>query len=280
MRGGINMHNKQDNDQVIKQAVKEHYAGLVEGKSCGCCSPAVTGIDGFGQSNYTPGFLDEVPGEAAAYSFGCGNPMAFAGVKEGQTVVDIGSGAGLDVIIAARAAGPDGMVIGLDMTPEMLRQGQENAAKAGLYNTAFVLGDAENIPLDDDIADWVISNCVINLSPDKMAVFREISRILKPGGQILISDMVAENIPPQLLESLSAWTGCIAGAIPEEDYLEAVTAAGLQQLQVVDRMDYDLSGFKSLLEEYFPGQGESLFAMAQKHGLRVSSIRLSALKPS
>ncbi len=143
-----------------------------------------------------------------------------------------------------------------------------------------MLGDAENIPLDDGIADWVISNCVINLSPDKMQVFREISRILKPGGQILISDMVVENMPPQLLDSLSAWTGCIAGAIPEKDYLEAVAAAGLEQLQVVDRMDYDLSGFKPLLEEYFPGQGESLFAMAQKHGLRVSSIRLSALKPN
>lgn len=268
------------NDRTIKQAVKEHYAGLVTGKSCGCCSPTVTGIEGFGQSNYTHEFLDEVPGGAASNSFGCGNPLAFAGVQEGQTVVDIGSGAGLDVIIAARAVGPEGIVIGLDMTPEMIAQGQENAAKAGLFNVTFVLGEAENIPLDDCLADWVVSNCVINLSPDKVQVFREISRILKPGGRILISDMVVDNMPAQLLESLSAWTGCIAGAIPETDYLQAVTAAGLEQVKVVDRMDYDLSGFKSLLEEYFPGEGESLLTRAQQQGFTVSSIRLSAVKPA
>jgi arsenite methyltransferase len=269
-----------ENDRTIKQAVKEHYAGLVTGKSCGCCSPTVTGIEGFGQSNYTHEFLDEVPGGAASYSFGCGNPLAFAGVQEGQTVVDIGSGAGLDVIIAARAVGPEGIVIGLDMTPEMIAQGQENAAKAGLFNVTFVLGEAENIPLDDCLADWVVSNCVINLSPDKEQVFREISRILKPGGRILISDMVVDNMPAQLLESLSAWTGCIAGAIPETDYLQAVTASGLEQVKVVDRMDYDLSGFKPLLEEYFPGEGESLLTRAQEQGFRVSSIRLSAVKPA
>jgi SAM-dependent methyltransferase len=269
-----------DNDRAIKQAVKDHYAGLVSGKSCGCCSPTVTGIVGFGQSNYTSNFLEDVPGEAAAYSFGCGNPLAFAGVKEGQTVVDIGSGAGLDVIIASRAVGPEGTVIGLDMTPEMIKQGQENVGKAGLFNVLFVLGEAENIPIDDGIADWVVSNCVINLSPDKEQVFREISRILKPGGQILISDMVVDNLPDQLLESLSAWTGCIAGAIPEKDYLAAVAAAGLEQISVIDRMDYDLSGFKPLLEEYFPGRSESLLAPAKEQGLRVSSIRLSAVKPN
>lgn len=266
----------------IKQAVKEHYAGRVKNAGCGCgsgcCSPSTSVKEGFGSSNYTQEDLTGIPQDAAINSFGCGNPLAFAGIKEGQTVVDIGSGAGLDAIMAARKVGPGGMAIGLDMTPEMIQRAEENVRKAGLDNVKFVLGDAENMPLEAETADWVISNCVINLSPDKEQVFREIYRILKPGGRILISDMVAENLPEELLNSFSAWAGCVAGAITEKDYLAAVAKAGLQDIQVVDRMDYDLSIAKPYLEEYFPGKGDAILEALTDRGTKVSSIRLSASK--
>lgn len=273
-----------ENGRDLKQAVKEHYAGLVGGSGCGCgsgcCGPAPALPAGFGSANYTRGELAGVPAEAAVHSYGCGNPLAFAGVQEGDTVVDIGSGAGLDAIMAARRVGPAGRVIGLDMTPEMIQRAEENVRRAGLTNVEFVLGEAEEMPLPARTADWVISNCVINLSPDKERVFREIHRILKPGGRLLISDMVAENLPGELLDSFNAWAGCLAGAIPEQDYVAAAVRAGLQDVRVVDRVDYDLSIARPYLEERFPGEADAILRDLAARGTRVSSIRLSANKPA
>lgn len=274
------MQNRSD----IKKAVKEHYAGRVNNTGCscgdGCCSPSGSTVQGFGISNYAREDLESIPKEAAVNSFGCGNPLAFSDIKEGETVLDIGSGAGLDAIIAAKRVGASGMVIGLDMTPEMIRKAEDNVRKAGLDNVRFVLGDAENMPLATESVDWVISNCVINLSPDKEQVFREVYRVLKPGGRILISDIVAENLPQELMESFSAWAGCIAGAIPEREYLAAATKAGLQDVRVLDRVDYDLSIVEPYLKEYFPGKGDVVRATMAEKGTRVSSIRLSAIKPA
>jgi SAM-dependent methyltransferase len=270
--------NKTSKDR-IKKAVKEYYAGQLSDCQCsgGCCSTIATA--GIGSVNYDAHDLSGVPQDAASHSFGCGNPLSFAGVSKGQTVVDIGSGAGLDAIIAARAVGPEGMVIGLDMTPEMIVRAQENVRQAGFFNVTFLLGDAESIPLEANIADWVVSNCVINLSPDKQQVFREIFRILKPGGKILISDMVVENLPEQFQEDLSTWAGCIAGAIPESEYIRAVSQAGFSEITVPDRVEYNLTESGGLVEICFPGESESVITRLSAAGTRVSSIRLSAVKP-
>lgn len=155
-----------EKDRLIKQAVKEHYAGYVkEGSSC--CDVGGCELDKIGGVNYNAQELADIPREAVSNSFGCGNPLAFAGVKEGDIVVDIGSGAGLDAILAAKAVGTTGTVIGIDMTPEMILQAEENVRRAGVHNVTFILGEAENLPLDQETTDWVISNCVINLSPNK-----------------------------------------------------------------------------------------------------------------
>ena len=277
--------------EAVKRTVREHYGKAVSGESRGrgCCGPgadccsgasAPATVDGFGVTNYTGVELENVPVDAAKYSFGCGNPLAFSDVQEGQTVVDIGSGAGLDTIIAARRVGPAGRVIGLDMTPEMIQTARRNAAQAGLSNVTFLQGDAENMPLADETADWVISNCVINLAPDKEQVFREVFRILKPGGRMLISDVVAENLPPQVLYSSEAWCACIAGAVSEAEYLSAVQAAGFQEVRVVSRVEIDPRSAASLVGLDHGGKPEVTVQIAAEHGTRVASIKVAARKPA
>lgn len=249
-----------DKERLIKQAVKEHYAGYVK-QGSSCCDVGGCELDKIGGVNYNEQELAGIPQEAVSNSFGCGNPLAFAGIKEGDTVVDIGSGAGLDAILAAKAVGVSGIVIGVDMTPEMIRQAEENVRQAGLQNVTFIFGEAENLPLEQETADWVISNCVINLSPNKQQVFQEIFRILKPGGSFLISDMVAENLPVEMDEDLTAWCNCITGAIPEKEYLNIVEKAGFVHVEVVDRVEHKLSGLTDI------------------KNVSVASIRLSAFKP-
>ena len=228
--------------------VKDSYADMLKGaqESSACCtsSPAAR-LAGYEET--------EQHGEAAGASFGCGNPLAFAGVQPGDTVLDLGSGAGLDLLIAAEKTGTSGRVIGIDMTDEMIEAARANAARAGCDNIEVRRGMIEDLPVEDASVDWVISNCVINLAPEKAPVFSEIARVLKPGGQFSISDIVVDTLPDWIRESAAAWSACVAGAISEQDYLAGLSAAGLEDVKVVDRMVYDAGQLRAILSEDIPG---------------------------
>jgi arsenite methyltransferase len=242
-------------EQKVKQEVRERYTqALVTGdgccgssaeiQKCGCCGP--DSAESFFPSDrvvlragYTADELVRLPREATANSFGCGNPLAFTGVQPGQTILDIGSGAGIDCLIAARKVGPRGKVIGIDMTPAMITKAQENGSKAGMSNVEFRIGEAENMPVEAGTVDWIISNCVINLSPNKPAVFREAFRVLKSGGHFSISDIMVEKLPWFFRRSSSLYTSCVAGAIPETRYLDGLRQAGFVDLEVTERIVYD-----------------------------------------
>lgn len=236
----------------IKEAVQRGYTQAVQGGTS-CCAPStlVTLEQKKAKLTHVLGYaaedLEKLPEAAVASAFGCGNPLAFSGVQPGQVVLDIGSGAGIDCLLAAQKVGPTGRVIGLDMTPAMLARATENAHQAGTTNVEFRLGDAEHMPVEDASVDWVISNCVINLAPDKAGVFREVYRILKPGGRVAISDIVlGDTLPDAVVASIDALVGCVAGAVKEADYLEAMRLAGLAEIAVMSRLVYEeeqLRGF-------------------------------------
>jgi N-acetylglutamate synthase-like GNAT family acetyltransferase/SAM-dependent methyltransferase len=234
-------------------------------------------------AGYGEGELSSLPADAVQNSFGCGNPLAFAGVEAGQVVLDIGSGAGIDCLIAAEKVGSAGRVIGLDMTPEMIERARRNAREAGASNVEFRLGDAEKMPVDDASVDWVISNCVINLSPDKPAVFREISRVLKPGGRISISDIVAEDLPAAIRDSRDAWTGCLAGAISEVEYVRGLEAAGLRGVRASSRLVYDASQLQGLFGDsacgLTPGTCGDIGPLADAAAGKIWSAKFEGVKP-
>jgi ubiquinone/menaquinone biosynthesis C-methylase UbiE len=189
--------------------------------------------------------LASIPAEANM-GLSCGNPTAFASLREGETVVDLGSGGGLDVFLAARKVGPTGKAIGIDMTPEMLELARANAAKTGLTNVEFYQSTIDRLPLADASVDCVISNCVINLAPDKPAVFREIARVLKPGGRLAVSDIALKRpLPEEIGQNLLAYVGCIAGAIPIEEYRASLLAAGFAHVQLVDT-NSDLNVYRKM----------------------------------
>ncbi len=254
------MNSRNIEEEKIKKEVKNKYGGLVSStKSSSCCAPQTSCCSSTDSmkgnlvklAGYEEELLNKLPAESVENSFGCGNPLSFSDVKEGQTVVDIGSGAGIDCFIASEKVGKSGKVIGIDMTPEMIGKATANAKSGGYTNVEFRLGDAENMPVEDGSIDWVISNCVINLSPNKPKVFSEIVRVLKPGGQISISDIVLkDNLPSVIADNIAAWTGCIAGAIKETDYIEGLKKAGLSQVYVDSRITYDSSVVKKFLELY------------------------------
>jgi N-acetylglutamate synthase-like GNAT family acetyltransferase/SAM-dependent methyltransferase len=227
--------------------------------------------------------LGRLPSDAVQNSFGCGNPLAFAGVEPGQVVLDIGSGAGIDCLIAAEKVRPSGRVIGLDMTPEMIERARKNVREAGVTNVEFRLGDAEKMPVDDASVDWVISNCVINLSPDKPAVFREIARVLKPGGRISISDIVAEDLPASIRESRDAWTGCLAGAISEAEYIRGLEAAGLRGVRASSRLVYGAGQLQGLFGDsacgLTPGTCGDIGSLADATAGKVWSAKFEGVKP-
>ena len=227
--------------------------------------------------------LGRLPADAVQNSFGCGNPLAYAGVTPGQVVLDIGSGAGIDCLIAAEKVGSTGRVIGLDMTPEMIERGRQNTREAGVTNVEFRLGDAEKMPVADASVDWVISNCVINLSPDKPAVFREIARVLKPGGRISISDIVAEDLPAAIRDSRDAWTGCLAGAISEAAYVQGLEAAGLREVRATSRLVYDAGQLQGLFGDsacgITPGACGDVGDLAQATAGKIWSARFEGVKP-
>jgi N-acetylglutamate synthase-like GNAT family acetyltransferase/SAM-dependent methyltransferase len=235
-------------------------------------------VAGYGEEE-----LGRLPADAVQNSFGCGNPLAFAGVRPGQVVLDIGSGAGIDCLIAAEKVSPTGRVIGLDMTPEMIERGRENAREAGATNVEFRFGEAEKMPVEDTSVDWVISNCVINLSPDKPAVFREIARVLKPGGRISISDIVAEDLPAAIRESRDAWTGCLAGAISEVEYVRGLEAAGLRGVRVTSRIVYEAGQLAGLFASSCCGvsadAGYDASTLAAAAAGKIWSARFEGIKP-
>ena len=267
--------------QAAKQAVRKDYADLVKSPpraSGGPCAPTAAELAG-----YTAEQLDAVPEELRETIFACGNPVAFAGIKEGQVVLDIGSGAGLDALLAAKKVGPAGKVIGLDMTPEMIETARANASKAGAANVEFRMGDAEAMPVEDASCDWIISNCVINLAPDKGRVFSEACRVLKPGGRLMVSDIVTHDLPAEVRENIAAWTRCIGGAPEEEEYLRQIRAAGFEDVEILARKTYQedlLRGMAACCScEEVDEAASRLVELVPQIAGHVSSVLISAVKP-
>ena len=218
--------------QAVQETVRQKYAAAAraaaEQSTSGCCSPA-DGAGAFGAALY--GETDEAPEGAVSASLGCGVPTAVADLHDGEVVLDLGSGAGADVLISARRVGATGRAIGIDMTDEMLELARRNATEAGVENVEFVKGYLEDLPLPDESVDVVISNCVINLSGDKPKVLAEAARVLRPGGRFAVSDVIAdEGMNDAIRADMAAWTGCIAGALTQHEFREALTAAGLVEL--------------------------------------------------
>lgn len=238
----------QTDETQIKAQVQAYYSERVQSPASGCCSKgAQNAVNVTDLAGYQREVLASIPSNAAEKSFGCGDPLAFTEVQAGQTVLDIGSGAGIDCFIASQKVGPTGKVIGLDMTPAMLETARRNARQGGYTNVEFRQGEAESMPVDDGSVDWVISNCVINLSPAKEKVFAEINRVLKPGGRISISDIVAEALPDFVREDKMAYCGCIGGAIPEAEYLRLLVQAGLADVHVEARLDYSPEQIRGMI---------------------------------
>jgi len=227
-------------DTEIKKAVREGYAKIaVEESSCcapktSCCSETEAAERISKKIGYTDEEINAVP-DGANLGLGCGNPTALASLKENETVLDLGSGAGFDSFLAAEKVGASGKVIGVDMTPEMIDKARANAQKGKYRNVEFRLGEIEHLPAADSSVDVVISNCVINLSPDKQSVFNEAYRVLKPGGRIMVSDIVLlQKIPEPLSTSVAAYVGCVAGASLKDEYLEMMKSAGFEEVTVID----------------------------------------------
>ncbi|MCE9644842.1 MAG: arsenite methyltransferase [Chloroflexi bacterium] len=214
----------------IHEAVRDHYAERIKNSAscCGsdaCCSPE--------SSLYPVDLLTTVPSDVAGTSYGCGDPITLASLKPGQTVLDLGSGAGLDCILAAQKVGETGHVIGVDMTPEMIERARANAKKVNLNNVEFRHGYLESLPVDGNTVDVIISNCVINLSPDKEKVFNEAFRVLAPGGKLAVSDIVTDGeLPETVRKSLSAWAGCVAGAVDAKEYVAMMKSTGFENISI------------------------------------------------
>ncbi len=218
----------------LREEVRERYAEAARQAGAGCgCGPSCCEPEGFGPGRYEPELLAEVPDAAALASLGCGNPIAVAELREGETVLDLGSGGGIDVILSARRVGPSGKAYGLDMTEEMLELARRNAAEAGVENVELLRGYIEDIPLPDRSVDVIISNCVINLSTDKPRVFAEMRRVLRPGGRLGIADVVAADaLTPEERAERGSFVGCIAGALSFAEYEAELTRAGFVDVRV------------------------------------------------
>jgi SAM-dependent methyltransferase len=235
---------KQEKD--IKKIVQAGYAKIAKerGSCCSkkfCCGDKSLAEDISKAVGYSREEIQAVP-EGANLGLGCGNPLAFALLKEGDIVLDLGSGAGFDAFLAAKRVGKTGRVIGVDMTAEMIAKANMNAQKGGYSNIEFRLGEIENLPVDDNSVDSVISNCVINLSPDKERVFKEAFRVLKPGGRLMVSDLVlVKDLPKSVKDSTEAYVGCLAGAIFKNDYLDFVKSAGFNNVEIVSETYYPVS---------------------------------------
>ena len=242
----------------IKEAVKKRYTAVAESSSCGCgggcgcgseaesgscCGGGVDPRQAAEMIGYNVKELEEIPQEAIL-GLGCGSPVAYVGLKPGETVLDLGSGGGIDVFLAAKKVGFKGKVLGVDMNEAMIKRAKEAAEEYGFKNVEFRLGEIEDMPIEDGTVDAIISNCVINLSPDKPKVFREAHRVLKPGGRITVSDIVTEGgIPEEIRRDLDSWASCVSGALPQEEYLKHIEAAGFQKPKILKESFYDTSEY-------------------------------------
>jgi arsenite methyltransferase len=316
-------------DEKIKGAVRQHYGEIARRfveepapagekvSRASCCGPAETReekaakpaqasccgpepaagapADSDAARLYPVEELAGLPDTVTDASLGCGNPLAIAELKPGEVVLDLGSGGGIDCFLAARKVGAQGRVIGLDMTPDMIKLARRNAKKLGMANVIFDYGEMEEIPLQDTSVDVIISNCVINLSPDKDAVFGEAYRVLRPGGRLSVSDMVVDgDLPQAIRDNLNAWAGCLAGALDESDYLSKIRAAGFERVEVLSRDYADIS--EAELEDaqvmVVNAEGEAVTgkdakALLQEMGLsprdlarKVASVKVRAYKPA
>ncbi len=254
--------------EEIRQAVRDKYGSVAQATDTGCgcstsscCSPRDVSI----ALGYPPGQLTAVP-EGANMGLGCGNPHAIAALKEGETVLDLGSGGGFDCFLAARAVGETGRVIGVDVTPEMVSKARQNGAGAGFRNIEFRLGEMENLPVADASVDVIISNCVINLSPEKPQVFREALRVLKPGGRLAISDVVATaQLPDEMKEDLALYAGCIAGAVSVDELVDMLREAGFTNIRIQPKDES-----REFIRDWAPGMRVEDF---------VVSATIEAVKP-
>jgi len=286
--------NEIKTDERIKEAVRQTYGSLARRfveepaptSCCGpsqpanCCGPSEVAVESTNTAArlYSAEELGGLPDSVTGASAGCGNPIAIAELQPGEVVLDLGSGGGIDCFLAARKVGPEGRVIGLDMTPDMIRLAQRNAKKVGATNVEFDYGEMEDIPLPDESVDVIISNCVINLSPDKDAVFGEAYRVLRPGGRMSVSDIVIDgDLPQPIRRNLDAWASCLAGALDETIYLNKIRAAGFEEVEVLSRdyADPDQVTEGEEAQALLDGAGISTSELAQK----VASIKVRAYKP-
>jgi arsenite methyltransferase len=269
-------------DMNIKEVVKEKYGNAAlrvtsGGSSCCGAAPVGTSCDPITSNLYDATQAGQIPEAAMLASLGCGNPTALAKLNAGETVLDLGSGGGIDVLLSARRVGPTGKAYGLDMTDEMLALANANRAKAGVTNVEFLKGEIEHIPLPDNSADVIISNCVINLSADKDAVLREAFRVLKPGGRFAVSDVVTRGeMLPEIRKSVLLWVGCIAGALEETEYRKKLAAAGFVDVEVEPTRVYKVADAR----EFLSGQGLDVDTLAPQVDGKFLSAFIRAVKPA
>ncbi len=281
------MSDQTNASQDIRSAVRSRY-GLIAEKlqtgdstgcvdtTTGCCQPTDIQLDSVEKLYHDPDVM-ELPAEVTALSLGCGDPVTLAGLQAGQTVLDLGSGGGIDCFLAAKKVGESGKVIGVDMTPAMIERARANLAQIGAQNVEFRLGEIEHLPVGNEEVDVIISNCVINLSPDKPQVLREAFRVLRPGGLLAVSDIVTDGpLPDAIKNSLSAWAGCVAGALDVQEYTAIIQQAGFEDV-VVEATYWDQDVVDEAIEQLEPELKNQLQEFdAQK---AVFSARITARKP-
>ena len=265
-------------DSEIKETVREKYRAFARSVGGSCCGPTAGGCaDPITSNLYAEGETAGLPSDAVAASLGCGNPTALVDLQPGQTVLDLGSGGGIDVLLSARRVGPAGKAYGLDMTDEMLALARENQRKAGATNVEFLKGEIESIPLPDNSVDVIISNCVINLSADKDAVLREAFRVLRPGGRFAVSDIVVRGeVPQDVRRNMELWVGCVAGALEEREYASKLQAAGFVDVEVEPWRIYRVEDARAFLSE----AGLDVDRLAADLDGRFASAFVRARKPT
>lgn len=284
---------KEDTSTDVRTHVRERYVKIASdfrpekaANCCGphisnnhCCTPTATiNIDSIGKIYETPDAA-ELPDDVTNLSLGCGDPVTLASLQRGETVLDLGSGGGIDCFLAAKRVGETGHIIGIDMTAQMIEKAHANKAKMSIKNVEFQLGEIEHLPVADDTIDVIISNCVINLSPDKPQVFREAYRTLKPGGRLSVSDIVTDGpLPNEIKNNLSAWAGCIAGALDVKDYITAIENAGFEDVKLTpvyidkETIDEAAEQLDISIEEVVGSNNETLYRS-------IFSAKITALKP-